>query len=119
MKKEFRCYKHPGTVYLGQDITREGFLDMERISGYANAFTLTLVKPNVTLQQIRRSLKTVLEDIEMRIEAKEDKNPPSNAKPAGPTKSNTSHKQHFPTVTYNPVSLSFTMLKEGDAKGGL
>ena len=52
------------TIYIPSDLRKEGF-DRE-LEGYTNAVTLVLVKPDVPLSHVVDSLKTVIQDLELR-----------------------------------------------------
>jgi hypothetical protein len=52
--------------YIPRELINEGFTGEVEI--LADAFTATLLKPGVPLEQIKRSLQLVLEDVNLRIE---------------------------------------------------
>ena len=64
MKRRFKVHKRMKTIYIPGDLRKEGF-DGE-LEGYTNAVTLTLVKPGVPLPHVIDSLKTVIQDLELR-----------------------------------------------------
>ena len=64
MRRRFKVHKRMKTIYIPSDLRKEGF-DGE-LEGYTGAVTLTLVKPGVPLPHIVDSLKTVIQDLELR-----------------------------------------------------
>lgn len=70
MKRKFRIHPERRTMYLDAEIVADGFKG--DVDGYANAYTLTIARPDVSLEQVRDSLRTVLKDIEMRLKYEKD-----------------------------------------------
>ena len=64
MRRKFKVHKRMKTIYIPSDLRKEGF--DEELEGYINAATLTLVKPGVPLPHVIESLKTVIQDLELR-----------------------------------------------------
>ena len=61
-----RIDKITGFAYIPKDIREEGYEgDVDTI---ANALTLTLIKPGVSMESAIKSLKIVVKDLELRIE---------------------------------------------------
>ena len=54
-----------GLGYFPKSIRDDGFIG--ELEGMPNTFTLTLIKPGVSLRAIRDSLRVTLDDIENRI----------------------------------------------------
>ena len=54
-----------GLGYFPKSIRDDGFIG--ELEGMPNTFTLTLVKPGISLQAIRDSLRVTLDDVENRI----------------------------------------------------
>ena len=65
MKRRIRINPKTQLAYIPDEIIREGFTD--DVDAYANAITVTLVKPNSTLAEIEQSLQIVLRDIRLRM----------------------------------------------------
>ena len=55
---------------MPKEIVDQGF-DRDT-DAYANAFTITIVKPGVSLSQVKQSLEIVLMDIAMRLDAEKE-----------------------------------------------
>ena len=86
MRKTFKVHKITKTIYLPKDIREEGFDD--KMDGYMNAVTLTLVKPGVDLDLAIESLRGVIQDLELRRKAGITK------APAALVHNNENHKEH-------------------------
>jgi len=57
--------KHP-RPYFPKELIREGFIgEMEILN---DAMTATIIHPNATLEQVKKSLKIILQDVELRME---------------------------------------------------
>jgi len=57
--------KHP-RPYFPKELVREGFTgEMEILN---DAMTATIIHPNATLEQVKKSLLIILQDIELRME---------------------------------------------------
>jgi len=70
MKKRVRIgVNRPHPLYVPLDLVDQGFVG--DVDMYANAATITIAKPGVSLDEIERSLKIVLEDIQLRKQLKE------------------------------------------------
>ena len=65
MKRRIRINPKTQLAYIPDEIIREGFTD--DVDAYANAITVTLVKPDSTLAEIEQSLQIVLRDIRLRM----------------------------------------------------
>lgn len=65
MKKKIRINPKTQLAYIPDEIIREGFVD--DVDAYANAITVTLVKPNSSLEEVEQSLQIVLQDIRLRM----------------------------------------------------
>ena len=65
-------------AYLPKDIIEQGW--NEEVDAFANAFTITLIKPGVSLAQAKRSLELVLQDMKMRLEAEKTEKEPQPTK---------------------------------------
>ena len=70
MKRKFKINAKAQIAYIPDDLIAEGWGG--DIDGFADALTITLVKPGASLDQIKRSLQLVLRDIGIRI-IEEDK----------------------------------------------
>lgn len=57
--------KHP-RPYFPKELIREGFVgEMEILN---DAMTATIIHPSANLEQVKRSLEIILQDIELRME---------------------------------------------------
>jgi len=57
-----------GFAYIPKELREDGFVgDAELL---LNALTLVLIKPGVSLERARESLKVILKDIELRLKEK-------------------------------------------------
>lgn len=65
MKRKIRINPKTQLAYIPDEIIREGFTD--DVDAYANAITVTLVKPDSTLAEVEQSLQIVLQDIRLRM----------------------------------------------------
>jgi hypothetical protein len=66
MKRMFKVHRRAHTIRLTKDLVEEGFVG--NLDGFANACTLTLVKPNTTINQAIQSLQTTIHDMRLRKE---------------------------------------------------
>ncbi len=66
MKTKVRIDSESGLAYIAKAL-REGGLVGEVIA-LANARTLTLIVPGTKLTDVKRSLKTIIRDLELRID---------------------------------------------------
>lgn len=64
MIKKVKFYKR-GHAYFGDDVERDGYIG--EVDTIPNAITITIIKPNSTLEDVKRSLEITLLDIELRI----------------------------------------------------
>ncbi len=75
MKRRVQIYDN-GTAYIGRQIAADGFIgDADALF---NAVTITIIKPNTSLDAVKRSLEITLQDVELRIQ--EDNKRVNNAK---------------------------------------
>jgi len=65
MKREITINPDTGFGYIPKELRDEGLKG--KVPLLANALTVTMVKPNAKLGDIRESLLTQLKDIELRI----------------------------------------------------
>jgi len=63
-KVTIRVAPRTGVTYFPNEIRREGFVG--EVEGLPNGLTFTLVKPGTKLADVERSLKIVLQDIQLR-----------------------------------------------------
>jgi predicted DNA-binding transcriptional regulator len=64
MKRTIKIYK-TGHAYLGEEVANQGYNgDVEALFG---AVTITLIKPNTILEDVKRSLEITIQDIELRL----------------------------------------------------
>jgi hypothetical protein len=64
-KFRIKVDERTGVTYFPKVIRQEGFIG--EIEGIPNAFTFTLIKPGTALIDAAKSLKLVLQDIELRL----------------------------------------------------
>lgn len=77
MKRRIQVYDN-GTAYLGRQAAEQGYKG--ELDAFFNAFTITIVKPNTSLETMKRSLEIVLQDIELRISQEKPDEGQRNAK---------------------------------------
>ena len=64
MEKKARFYE-TGHAFFGREVIKNGYLgDLDTI---ANAVTITVIKPDTSLEDVKRSLEITIQDIELRI----------------------------------------------------
>jgi hypothetical protein len=70
MKRKIKVNRKAHIAYLPDEVIRELVPgeESQSVDAYADAITLTLVKPGATLSQVKRSLEVVLQDLDVRIE---------------------------------------------------
>lgn len=73
MKTKIRIDPESGFAYIAKAL-REGGLVGEVIA-LANARTLTLIVPGTRLIDVKRSLKTIINDLNLRIEYEDERKP--------------------------------------------
>ena len=69
MKRKIRINPKAKIAYIPGELIDQGFEG--ELDSYANAITLTMVKPDASLEEIERSLNIVLDDIRFRRELEE------------------------------------------------
>lgn len=62
-KGTLKISKH-GVTYIPDELRNDGFKG--HVEYLANAKTVTLMKPGATLEEVEKSLKIILQDIELR-----------------------------------------------------
>ena len=67
MIKKVKFYKR-GHAYFGDDVEQAGYIG--EVETIPNAITITIIKPNSTLEDVKRSLEITLQDIELRLKQK-------------------------------------------------
>ena len=78
---KIRINRKSGLTYIPKNIREEGYVD--DVEFRPNAITLTLIKPGATDEQIKRSLRHLLRDIELREDYESEK--PSGISPDSST----------------------------------
>lgn len=64
MKRKAQFYE-TGHAFFGKNVASEGYIgDVDTI---ANAVTITVIKPNTSLEDVKRSLEITIQDIDLRI----------------------------------------------------
>ena len=66
MNTTIRINKKTGFAYIPKDIREEGY--QGEVETIGNAFTITLIKPGVSLESAIKSIKISLEELELRLE---------------------------------------------------
>jgi hypothetical protein len=61
--------KQTGMTYFPKEIRKEGFVG--EVEGLPNARTFTLIRPGAKLVDVKRSLETTIQDIELRMRYEE------------------------------------------------
>ena len=65
MRKKVRVHPETGYAYIPDEARKHGFVgDVESIP---NHFTWVWIKPGATLEQIKKSLQVLIEDIENQV----------------------------------------------------
>lgn len=70
MRAKIRIDPETGFAYIAKALREEGLVG--EVMALANARTLTLIVPGTTLADVKRSLLTIIKDLDLRI-AYEDK----------------------------------------------
>ena len=70
-KFRIKVDERTGVTYFPKVIRQEGFIG--EIEGIPNAFTFTLIKPGTALVDAAKSLKLVLQDIELRLQDQDNR----------------------------------------------
>lgn len=66
MKTKIRIDGDTGLAYIIKALREEGFIG--EVMALANARTLTLIVPGTKLADVKRSLETIINDLDLRIE---------------------------------------------------
>lgn len=82
MKTKIRIDGETGLAYIAKALREEGLVG--EVIALANARTLTLIVPGTTLADVKRSLLTIIRDLDLRI-AYEDKEELEEIQPAKAT----------------------------------
>lgn len=69
MKRKLRINPEARILTIPKEIVEEGFTG--NVDAYANAKTLTIVHPEASLEEVKRSLEIVLQDINLRMGTQE------------------------------------------------
>ena len=72
MRTKIRIDPETGFAYIIKALREEGFVG--DVVGLANARTLTLIIPGTKLGDVKRSLETIISDLDLRMEYEEDNN---------------------------------------------
>ena len=73
MRAKIRIDPETGFAYISKGLREEGFVG--EVVGLANARTLTLIMPGTKLTDVRRSLDTIISDLDLRIEYEDEQKP--------------------------------------------
>lgn len=87
MKTKIRIDRESGLAYIAKALRDEGFVG--EVVALANARTLTLIMPGTKLADVKRSLDTIISDLDLRIEyeyedERESEGQPDAALPTSP-----------------------------------
>ena len=66
MRTKIRIDPESGFAYIAKALREEGYIG--EVVGLANARTLTLIMPGTKLADVKRSLETIISDLDLRIE---------------------------------------------------
>lgn len=80
MKTKIRIDRESGLAYITKALREEGFVG--EVVGLADARTLTLIMPGTRLADVKRSLETIISDLDLRIKY-EDESPVNEDQPGG------------------------------------
>ena len=70
MRTKIRIDPESGFAYIAKGLRREGFVG--EVVGLADARTLTLIVPGTKLADVKRSLLTIINDLDLRIEYEDE-----------------------------------------------
>lgn len=73
MKTKIRIDSESGLAYIAKALREEGFVG--EVIALANARTLTLILPGTKLADVKRSLDTIIHDLDLRIEYEDEREP--------------------------------------------
>ena len=73
MKTRIRIDSESGLAYIAKALREEGLVG--EVIALANARTLTLIVPGTKLADVKRSLETIIKDLDIRIEYEDKKQP--------------------------------------------
>lgn len=73
MKTKIRIDSESGLAYIAKALREEGLVG--EVMALANARTLTLIVPGTTLTDVKRSLETIISDLDLRIEYEDEREP--------------------------------------------
>jgi hypothetical protein len=73
MRTKIRIDSESGLAYIAKALRAEGFVG--EVVGLANARTLTLIMPGTKLADVKRSLETIINDLDLRIEYEDKRKP--------------------------------------------
>jgi len=85
VKKRIRIDSESGFAYIAKALRDEGFVG--EVIALANARTLTLIMPGTKLVDVKRSLDIIINDLDLRIEYEDEREPENQsgaALPASP-----------------------------------
>ena len=73
MKTKIRIDSESGLAYIAKALREEGLVG--EVIALANARTLTLIVPGTKLTDVKRSLETIINDLDLRIEYEDKRGP--------------------------------------------
>lgn len=73
MKTKIRIDSESGLAYIAKALRGEGLVG--EVIALANARTLTLIVPGTKLSDVKRSLETIINDLDLRIEYEDKRRP--------------------------------------------
>lgn len=79
MKTKIRIDRESGLAYIAKALRAEGFVG--EVAALASARTLTLIVPGTRLAHVKRSLETVINELDVRIEYEDEEGPGRKGKP--------------------------------------
>jgi len=73
VKTKIRIDRESGLAYIAKALRDEGLVG--EVIALANARTLTLIVPGTKLTDVKRSLQTIINDLDLRIEYEDEGKP--------------------------------------------
>lgn len=73
MRTKIRIDSESGLAYIAKALRAEG--SVGGVIGLANALTLTLIVPGTKLSDVKRSLETIINDLDLRMEYEDKRRP--------------------------------------------
>lgn len=65
MKTKIRANENTGVLYVPKDLLNDGFKG--EMDALVNSMTFTIIHPKASLEEVRKSLQILIEDIDLRL----------------------------------------------------